>query len=261
MDHTPDMDVAGAAVAAPISSEPAHTEPAPAAQAVADEALALQIEALLITSGRAITVQRLGEALGLIARPDAQTGASTAESQPAPDAVGEAAATEADQPAIVTRVKRRSKRHAGDPNSPAPATPQQRIEAAIQSLNTVYAQTGRSFRIEPMAGGYRFMTLPRFGATVSALHGASAGAKLSRAAIETLAIIAYKQPITRGKLEAVRGCACGEVLKSLTERRLVTIAGRAEELGRPLLYATSRQFLDAFGLSSLKDLPTSAELK
>ena len=84
--------------------------------------------------------------------------------------------------------------------------------------------------------------------------------KLSRAAIETLAIIAYRQPVTRAELEAIRGVACGEVLKSLVERRLVTITGRAEELGRPMLYGTTRQFLDHFGLATLKDLPAPADL-
>ena len=80
--------------------------------------------------------------------------------------------------------------------------------------------------------------------------------RLSRPAIETLAIIAYKQPITRAKLEAIRGVGCGEVLKSLLERRLIAVTGRAEELGRPMLYGTTRQFLDAFGIRSVKDLPS-----
>ena len=82
-----------------------------------------------------------------------------------------------------------------------------------------------------------------------------------RAAVETLAIIAYKQPITRAQLEAIRGVSCGEVIKSLMDRRIITIKGRAEELGRPMLYGTTRQFLDHFGLASIKDLPTVQELK
>ncbi len=133
------------------------------------------------------------------------------------------------------------------------------VRSAIEALNKTYRSTNRSFRIEPLAGGYRLMTLADFGPVLAALHGARQKASLSRAAVETLAIIAYKQPVTRARLEAIRGVACGEVLRSLTERRLVAVAGRAEELGRPMLYATTRQFLEVFGLSSAKDLPSPEE--
>jgi segregation and condensation protein B len=250
MEHTHDTEVVD--VAAPqVLEEPAQASPLKLPHAAPDIAeLATKVEALLITAGKPLTIERLGQALGMIALDPAE--AAPAVTPPAtPDS--EAAPAE---PAIITRVKRRSKRHAAEG-----PTPQDRLLAAITHLNAIYSATARSFRIEPMAGGFRLMTLPEFGAVVEALRGGQSSGKLSRAAIETLAIIAYKQPITRGKLEAVRGCSCGEVLKSLTERRLVTVVGRAEELGRPLLYATSKQFLDAFGLSSLKDLPTSAELK
>ncbi len=135
------------------------------------------------------------------------------------------------------------------------------VEGAIAALNEAYDATGRSFRIEALAGGWRVMTLPKFAGAIAVFHKAREAAGLSRAALETLAIIAYKQPITRAELESIRGVACGEVLRSLIDKRLVAITGRAEELGRPLLYGTTRQFLDAFGLASLKDLPTLAELK
>jgi segregation and condensation protein B len=156
-----------------------------------------------------------------------------------------------------------SARNTEDENAD-PVVPNNAIEAierAIASLNEAYESTGRSFRIEPLAGGWRVMTLPKFAGAIAAFHKAREAAGLSRAALETLAIIAYKQPITRAELESIRGVACGEVLRSLIDKRLVTIMGRAEELGRPLLYGTTRQFLDAFGLASLKDLPTLAELK
>ncbi|MEZ6212465.1 MAG: SMC-Scp complex subunit ScpB [Phycisphaerales bacterium] len=130
------------------------------------------------------------------------------------------------------------------------------VEAAISSLNTQYEKTGRSFRIETVAGGFRLMTLPEFAPVVAAMQGLRESTRLSRAAIETLAIVAYRQPATRAQIEAIRGVACGEVLKTLIERRLITIVGRAEELGRPMLYGTSKQFLEAFGLSSVRDLPT-----
>ncbi len=135
------------------------------------------------------------------------------------------------------------------------------VERSVGRLNDRYAATGRSFRIEPVAGGYRLMTLPQFAQAVGAFARSRANARLSRAAIETLAIIAYRQPITRAALEGIRGVACGEVLRSLLERRLVNIAGRAEELGRPILYGTGREFLEAFGIASLRDLPTVSELK
>ncbi|MCK6475909.1 MAG: SMC-Scp complex subunit ScpB [Phycisphaerales bacterium] len=115
--------------------------------------------------------------------------------------------------------------------------------------------------MERVAGGYRFMTLARHARAVAALRQQRDSTKLSRPAIETLAIIAYRQPITRAELEAIRGVACGEVLKSLMERRLIAIVGRSEELGRPMLYGTTRHFLDAFGLAALKDLPSAQDLK
>jgi segregation and condensation protein B len=139
------------------------------------------------------------------------------------------------------------------------STPRKQIEDAVDSLNRVYESTGRSFRIEQVAGGYRVMTLPALASVLAAYHGGRAASRLSRAALETLSSIAYKQPLTRGKLEAVRGVACGEVLRSLMERRLITMTGRAEELGRPMLYGTTKAFLDAFGLASLKDMPSAGE--
>ena len=137
----------------------------------------------------------------------------------------------------------------------APKPTAEDIRVAIDRLNASYDDAGRSFRIEPVAGGYRAMTRPEYAAVLAAFHRQRSSARLSRAAIETLSVIAYRQPVTRGRIEAIRGVACGEVLKTLMERRFVTITGRAEELGRPMLYGTTKHFLDAFGLSSLKDLP------
>lgn len=133
------------------------------------------------------------------------------------------------------------------------------IEAAIGRLNGVYQQTGRSFRVEHVAGGYRVMTRPELADVLAAFHRAQASSRLSRAAIETLAIVAYQQPVTRARLEAIRGVGCGEVLRSLLERRLVAVTGRAEELGRPMLYGTTKHFLDTFGLNSIKELPAADE--
>ncbi len=97
------------------------------------------------------------------------------------------------------------------------------------------------------------MMLPQFAPAIAALQGSRARTSLSHAALESLAIISYKQPMTRARLEAIRGVSCGEILRSLTDRRLVTIVGRAEEVGRPILYGTTKRFLELFGLSSLKE--------
>ncbi len=130
-----------------------------------------------------------------------------------------------------------------------------RVEAAIERLNSEYDSTGRAFRIERVAGGWRVLTRPEHADAVASFLNLGAGARLSRAAIETLSIIAYRQPIARAELESIRGVACGEVLRSLLERRLIEITGRAEEVGRPMLYGTTRAFLEQFGLASVKDLP------
>ncbi len=130
-----------------------------------------------------------------------------------------------------------------------------RVEAAIERLNAEYDSTGRAFRIERVAGGWRVLTRPEYADAVASFLNLGAGARLSRAAVETLSIIAYRQPIARAELESIRGVACGEVLRSLLERRLIEITGRAEEVGRPMLYGTTRAFLEQFGLASVKDLP------
>lgn len=135
------------------------------------------------------------------------------------------------------------------------------VNAAIDELNEIYKTTGRAFRIEPIAGGFRVMTLAEHAPVLAAFRQARTAGKLTRAGLETLAIIAYEQPITRARLEAIRGVACGEVLRTLIERKLITVKGRAEELGRPMLYGTTKQFLDAFGLSSTRDLPSADELR
>jgi len=129
------------------------------------------------------------------------------------------------------------------------------IRRAIKELNEQYVESDRSFRVEQVAGGYQLLTLPEFGDDLKRLHQKEIDAKLTKPALETLAIIAYKQPILRADIEAIRGVACGETIRSLMEKHLVKIAGRAEEPGRPILYGTTKRFLELFGLNSLKDLP------
>jgi segregation and condensation protein B len=133
------------------------------------------------------------------------------------------------------------------------------VRQAIKDLNAQYEESHRSFRVEQVAGGYQLLTLPEFGEHLQKLHQREVDAKLTKAALETLASIAYKQPILRADIEAIRGVACGETIRSLMEKRLVNIAGRAEEPGRPILYGTTKRFLEVFGLNSLKDLPQSED--
>ncbi|MFN7375547.1 MAG: SMC-Scp complex subunit ScpB [bacterium] len=205
-------------------------------------ALAQQVEALLMSSPRPVPPTKIGQALGLIT-PE-QPLLESAE------ALSTTQAPTTDAPAPKPKRARKSK-PAHDPLT--------LIEQAVAHLNDHYTHSNRQFRIEKLAGSYRVMILAHHRKALEAFHGTQAAGRLSKAAVETLAIIAYKQPITRAKLEAIRGVACGEVLRSLLERRLITIVGRAEELGRPMLYGTTRQFLEAFGLANLKDLPAAAD--
>jgi len=135
------------------------------------------------------------------------------------------------------------------------------VRQQIAGLNEQYEQAGASFRIEEIAGGYQMLTLPVFNSWLTKLLKAKQDTRLSGAAMETLAVIAYKQPATRADIEAIRGVAAGEVLNRLREMNLVKIVGRAEDLGRPLLYGTTKRFLEVFGLASLEDLPKVESLR
>jgi segregation and condensation protein B len=135
------------------------------------------------------------------------------------------------------------------------------VREHIERLNKEYKANNSSFRIEQIAGGYQMLTLNVYNSWLKKLHRVRSESKLSQAALETLAIISYKQPIIRADVEAIRGVACGEMIRSLVYKGLVKIVGKAEVLGRPLLYGTTRKFLQLFGLNSLKDLPKVEELK
>ncbi len=135
------------------------------------------------------------------------------------------------------------------------------VKEHIKNLNDKYQAGNNAFRIEQIAGGYQMMTLGLYNHWLKKLLRARDDTKLSPAAMETLAIIAYKQPIIRADIESIRGVAAGEVLRSLMYKGLVKIVGRAEVLGRPMLYGTTKKFLEVFGLNALKDLPKIEELK
>jgi segregation and condensation protein B len=235
------------ATSAPEAFTPA--EPA----APSPDFLAPTIEAILFSTDKPVSSARLAEVLGL-STPEDDTPAAPLPEIPA--------ATDASTPDASTPPPSEPKPRGGR-RKPKPTGPSAGpiIRDAVALLNTAYEQTGRSFRIETVAGGYRVMMLPQFAPAIAALQGSRARTSLSHAALESLAIISYKQPITRARLEAIRGVACGEILRSLTERRLVTVVGRAEEVGRPILYGTTKRFLELFGLSTLKDLPSVEELR
>ncbi len=140
-------------------------------------------------------------------------------------------------------------------------TTAKQVRESIETLNAKYAAENHAFRIEQIAGGYQMLTLNTYNFWLKKMLRARSDNKLSPAAMETLAIIAYKQPIIRADVEAIRGVAVGEVIRSLMYKGLVKITGRAEILGHPMLYGTTKKFLEIFGLNSLKDLPKAEELK
>jgi segregation and condensation protein B len=134
------------------------------------------------------------------------------------------------------------------------------LYVAVDDLNRQYEQSGRTFRIMEVAGGYQFESLPAWGPYIEQLFTARSRPRLSRAALETLAIIAYKQPITKAEMDALRGVDSDGPLRTLQNRELIEVAGRAETVGKPLLYGTTKEFLRFFGLMDIKDLPGADEL-
>lgn len=200
MTHAHDEPTASVAETALDDAADSKDQPA-----CADEPLSTRIEALLLSTDRPLTDERLGELLGI-----------------------------AGKGAVAM------------------------IRAAVEQLNAQYDQTGRSFRAERLAGGWQLLTRPAFAPLLARLHRQRQESRLSPAALETLAIIAYRSSeggIMRAEIEAIRGVACGEVLRGLLERRLIRIVGRAEQLGRPMLYGTTTHFLKVFGLPGTDALP------
>ena len=134
-------------------------------------------------------------------------------------------------------------------------------EQAVSELNSKYEQNGSSFRIREIAGGYQMYTLPEYSDWIEAMYAKVRKQRLSKAALETLSLIAYKQPVTRVEIDLIRGVQSDAALKTLLERELVSITGRAQTVGRPLLYGTTDQFLIHFGLNDLSELPKLKELE
>lgn len=134
------------------------------------------------------------------------------------------------------------------------------VDNTVDALNQKYSESGNSFRILRIANGYLYATLETYAKYVGYLSSERAKRRLSQAALETLSIIAYKQPITKPELESIRGVNSDYILTTLLEKNLITIKGRAETVGRPLLYGTTDEFLKYFGLNNLSDLPKPREI-
>lgn len=135
-----------------------------------------------------------------------------------------------------------------------------RVRAALERLGERLEASGLPLRLQKLAGGWRLLTDPRAGDVIQRLRKEPRPERISSAALETLAIVAYRQPVTKAEIEAIRGVQSGALLRSLVDRGLVRVSGRADLPGAPLQYATTRDFLDRFGLGSLDDLPRDGEL-
>jgi segregation and condensation protein B len=125
----------------------------------------------------------------------------------------------------------------------------------LKKLAGRYEQRGRALQVVEVAGGFQLLTRPQLAPWISRLHGEAQEVRLSAPALETLSVVAYRQPVVRAEIEAIRGVQCGEILRVLMERDLLRIVGRADDLGRPFLYGTTKQFLQVFGLKRLEQLP------
>ena len=125
----------------------------------------------------------------------------------------------------------------------------------IGHLNRRYDEVGRAFHVKKISGGFQMLTRPQFFDWINRLEHSPSRIRLSNPARETLTVVAYRQPIIKADIESIRGVSCGEMLRQLLEKGLVKISGRSEDLGRPFLYCTTRNFLTEFGFNSLHDLP------
>lgn len=135
------------------------------------------------------------------------------------------------------------------------------LEHSIAELKERYQEDSFAFEIVEIANGFQFLTKGAYHPTVGTYLKQTTKKRLSKAAIETLSIVAYKQPVSKSELEKIRGVSCDYSIQKLLEKELVTILGRAETPGRPLLYGTTEKFMDYFGIKSLKDLPKPKDFK
>ncbi len=144
------------------------------------------------------------------------------------------------------------------PNGPQPTCPE--LQQALKTLQEEWEKRGGGIQLLEVAGGYEFRSFPDYAPWIRELNRPKPQ-RLTFPSVETLALVAYRQPVTRSDIESVRGVDSGGVLRTLLERRLIRIVGRKEEAGRPLLYATTKEFLELFGLQNLSDLPPLEEFE
>jgi len=135
------------------------------------------------------------------------------------------------------------------------------LTKAIDELKERYASEKHSFEVVAVAGGYQFMSKGAYHQTIGTHLRQTTHKRLSRSALETLSIVAYKQPVTKSELEKIRGVSCDYAIQKLLEKELVTITGRADSVGKPLLYGVTDRFLDYFGIKDLQDLPQPKDFK
>ena len=134
------------------------------------------------------------------------------------------------------------------------------LQTLIDELNGEYEQAGKGLIIRKIGGGYQILSLPEYYVFIERLFNKSRKLHLSHPALEALSIVAYRQPVSKAEVESIRGVECGSVISTLMERELITVKGRGKTAGRPLLFGTTRQFLEAFGLEKTADLPKLKEL-
>jgi segregation and condensation protein B len=148
----------------------------------------------------------------------------------------------------------------GDQATVSRRAAEESVLAMVEELNAEFETSRRAFRIVRVAGGYQFATRPEYGSWLGKMLREKTRRKLSVSALESLAVIAYRQPVTKPEIEAIRGVNIDYVLRTLLERNLVAIVGRAAGPGRPLLYGTTQDFLKRFGLNDLSELPKPREI-
>lgn len=135
------------------------------------------------------------------------------------------------------------------------------VLAAIERLEQKYEGNEYAFSVEHTGGGYQFLTKPAYQASIGIMLKQQSKKRLSTSALETLAIIAYKQPVTKGEVEQIRGVGCDYTIHKLLDKELIEIKGKADAIGKPLLYGTSEKFMDYFGINNLNDLPLPKDFK
>lgn len=134
--------------------------------------------------------------------------------------------------------------------------PSEDIENAIQRITKKYEEEDYAFQVYHLGGGYQFLTKPAYQASIGILLKQQSKKRLSTSALETLSIVAYKQPVTKGQIEQIRGVNCDYSIQRLLEKELIAIKGKADSIGRPTLYGTSEKFMEYFGINNLSDLPS-----